>query len=649
MRRVGFLGNRRVPECVGRLEIADFFERANMNIRIILGLVWAAALAGAVRADEAATPIASYGQENSSAQIAAAQMNGTPGVAVVFEGTEDMHYYATAQAAPAPGMELVVEAVSENAAFGAAVYPAYGYFNDAAKGKIEVWAGNFTVFVPLTGTAPAGPMPVTVTIRGMACTSEICLAPFTKTLSAVVDLSNTAALKTVAFEPAPRNAGPAVGTPQKTAQSPEPSAKTDEQASTSLGDLLKGWTESGQGKTAAGRTGLYLGLAVLAGLSINIMPCVLPVVPLIILRLAGQARESAARRVGLGLAFCGGIVLFFAMFAVVSAGVKLATGSSLDLNSLYRSPAAVTAMFLLIVLFALALLDVVQVSLPGFAAGKGGSGFLGSVGTGFGAGVLSTPCSGAVIGMVLVWAQTQTLPVSGLALVLMGVGMALPYAALAAAPKLLSLVPKPGTWMEIFKKTGGFLLLAIAVKFMLAGLAKEHLLNVLLYGVVFAFCVWMWGTWVTFNTPPARKWAVRTIAVVLAVAAGAWMLPRPQEAKIDWQAYDAAAIENVVAEGRPVLVKFTADWCTNCKVVEKRVYQQPNMAALLAARGFVTIKADTTQADFAASQDMKHIFGEPGNVPVTVLLNPKDKSITKLRGIFTPEELKKILTADFAN
>jgi thiol:disulfide interchange protein len=627
-----------------------FFERENMNVRIILGLVWAAVLTGAARAEEAATPIASYGRENSSAQIAAAQMNGTPGVAVVFEGTKDMHYYATAQAAPAPGMELVVEAVSENAAFGAAVYPAYGYFDDAAKGKIEVWAGNFTVFVPVEKGQALGKTQVTVTIRGMACTSEICLSPFTKTLSAVVDLSNTAALKPIEFEPAPRNGGPSAGTPEKTAPSPEPAAKTDEQAGASLENVLKGWTESKEGKAAtANDTGWYLLLAVLAGLSINIMPCVLPVVPLIILRLAGQAKESAARRVGLGLAFCGGIVLFFAMFAVVSAGVKLATGAALDLNSLYRSPSAVTAMFLLIVLFALALLDVVQVSLPGVAAGHGSSGFLGSVGTGFGAGVLSTPCSGAVIGMVLVWAQTQTLLVSGLALVLMGVGMALPYAALAAAPKLLSLVPKPGTWMEIFKKTGGFLLLAIAVKFMLAGLAKEHLLNVLLYGVVFAFCVWMWGTWVNFNTPAARKWTVRTIAVVLAAAAGAWMLPRPQEAKIDWQAYDAAAIERAIEGARPVLVKFTADWCTNCKVVEKRVYQQADMAQMLAERGFVTIKADTTQAEFAASADMKRIFGEPGNVPVTVLLNPKDRSITKLRGIFTPEELKQILSADFAN
>lgn len=622
-----------------------------MKLKAFLYLFLVSIGAAAFGQEAVKTLIASYGQERSSAQIVAAKMDGKPGAAVVFTGTQDLHYYATPEGAPAPGMELVAEAVSENAAFGEAIYPKYAYFDDPAKGKIEVWVGDFTVFVPLDKAQTVANTQVTITIRGMACTSQICLAPFVKTLSANLDFSSDAALKAVEFEKAPRSGGGEAKPSPQASESGEVEATAGGQAdSGALAQMLKGWSQSGQGEVkAAAGTGWYLLLAVLAGLSINIMPCVLPVVPLIILRLVGQAKESTPRRVGLGLAFCGGIVLFFAIFAAASATMKLATGAALDLNSLYRSPAAVTAMFLLIVLFALVLLDVVQITLPGFAAGQGKSGLAGSVGTGFLAGVLSTPCSGAVIGAVLVWAQTQTVWVSGVALVLMGVGMALPYAALVAAPKLLAIVPKPGTWMEIFKKTGGFLLLAIAVKFMLAGLAKEHLLNVLLYGVVFAFCVWMWGSWVSFSTPPARRWVVRGIAALIAIAAGAWMLPKPQEAKIDWQAYDAAAIERAIIDGRPVLVKFTADWCTNCKVVERRVYQDAGIAGLIADGGILAVKADTTQADFPAAVDMRRVFGEPGNVPVTVLLSPNDKSMTKLRGIFTVDELKKILSTHLAD
>jgi thiol:disulfide interchange protein DsbD len=595
------------------------------------------------------TLIADYEQESSYAYAEPAQMDGQAGVAVMFEGTKDMHYYATAEAAPAPGMELKIEAAAEKAIFGKPVYPAYAYFDDPVKGRIEMWAGNFTIFVPLEKQESPSAIDVTVTISGMVCTSKVCLAPFEKSFSANLDFSKPAMLRQLAFERSPA-ADRTVDTSQTVKE--QTIAKPADQADEgSLSEMLHGWSERGLGTAAVSTPVIwYLGLAALAGLSINIMPCVLPVVPLIILRLVGQAKESPGRRVGLGLAFCAGIILFFAIFAAVSAAVKLATGTALDLNSLYRSPTAVTVMFLLIVLFALVLLDVVQITLPGFSTGQNKqAGCAGSVGMGFLAGILSTPCSGAIIGAVLVWAQTQTIWVSGLALVLMGFGMALPYALLVAMPKWLSIVPKPGTWMEIFKKTGGFLLLAIAFKFMLAGLAKEHLLNVLLYGVVFAFSAWMWGSWVSFNTPAARKWMVRGIALVIAIAAGAWMLPRPQEAKIEWQTYDAVAIEEALEGGRPVLVKFTADWCTNCKVVERRVYQQPEIAKLLADRGFVTVKADTTQADFPAAVDMRRVFGEPGNVPVTMLLDPRNKSIMKLRGIFRPQQLASYLTADFAD
>ena len=417
-----------------------------------------------------------------------------------------------------------------------------------------------------------------------------------------------------------------------------------------LVDILSNWSETGDLEDAADKSVLwYFLLAILAGLSINIMPCVLPVIPLIIMRLVGQAKESGSRRVALGFSFCGGIVLFFAVFSVISAVIKLSTGVALDLNSIYRNPAAVITLFLFIVFFALVMMDVLIIALPGSVAGKqgGSSGFAGSIGMGFFAGILSTPCSGAIIGAVLVWAQTQPLIVSSTALVLMGVGMALPYAFLVSIPKLLDYVPKPGTWMEIFKKTGGFLLLLIAAKFMLAGLTKDHMLNVILYGVIFAFAVWMWGTWVTFSTPKARKRLVRGIAAIIAIAAGFWLLPAPKQSQVQWQKYEPATVQTALQNNQPVLIKFTADWCTNCKIVDKNVYQDPATAAFLTQKGFVTIKADTTQKTYQATVDYNTIFKGAGSVPNTVLLNPDKKTITNLRGIFTSEELKQTISEQF--
>jgi thiol:disulfide interchange protein len=108
-----------------------------------------------------------------------------------------------------------------------------------------------------------------------------------------------------------------------------------------------------------------------------------------------------------------------------------------------------------------------------------------------------------------------------------------------------------------------------------------------------------------------------------------------------WQAYDAAAIQKAIENRQPVLIKFTADWCTNCKVLEKTVYMDPQVAKLVADKKILAIKADTTQAQYPAAVDLKAVFGEAGNVPVTILLNPDAKSITKLRGIFDKQELIK--------
>jgi thiol:disulfide interchange protein DsbD len=581
-----------------------------------------------------------YEAEHSGVRIYADVRDGQKGLTAEFVGTEDLHYYATEESAPAPGLNLKVFAKAEGILFGPTVLPNHKTIRDPALEKeIQVYAGNFKVFVPaLSGFDQNTAGQVEVNLSGIACTSQLCLMPFRKTLTV-----------TLAPNPAgsgglPKVAGVSESQPS-TAPREEPAETISAPAGEhSLAQTLAGWKETVSGESSAARgRAFYFVLAVLAGLSINIMPCVLPILPLIIMRLISQAKESGPRRIALGLSFCGGIVLFFAAFALLSAAITLSTGAVIDLNSLYRQPTAVIVLFLLIVLFALVFLDVLTIALPSSVTGKqqgGGSGFAGSVGMGFFAGLLSTPCSGALLGAVLVWAQPQPLYVSSVAIALMGVGMALPYALLVSAPKLLDFVPRPGTWMEIFKKTGGFLLLIIAVKFTLTALTKDRLINVLVYGVIFAFCVWMWGQWVQFNTPAWRKWAVRLAALAIAVLGGLWLLPAAEPPIIAWQEYDPALIENALRAGRPVVVKFTADWCANCKVVERKVYQQPEAAKLIAEKNILPVRADTTQAQYPASIDLKAVFGEAGNLPVTVLLSPKDKTLTKIRGIFEPEQFR---------
>jgi len=589
--------------------------------RVLVFVVCAAlgGLASVARGDEAppATEIVGFELQQSNATLMPARLDGRPGIAVVFKGTEDLHYYARPETAPAPGMQLKIAATSANLQFDAAVLPAWTLFDDPTGQKIEVYVGDFTAFIPIRKESPTvdkKEAAATVQITGVACTSELCLPPFDKTLAATLDLANVAAWPTLSIDTSQTQAPPA-----DVAQKPSPQSSA---------------------------LPYYL-LAIAAGLSINIMPCVLPVLPLILLRLVDQSRRPGSRRIASGLSFSMGVVLFFAAFALISAIVNLTTGTVLDLNSLFRYPTAVIVLFLAIVFFGLAMLDIVTLSLPSSIAGRqgNGSGLVGSAGMGFFAGVLSTPCSGALLGFVLVWAQTQPLPVSSTAIVLMGVGMALPYAVIVSIPSLLDRIPKPGYWMEVFKKSTGFLLFLIAAKLTLAALPKDRLLNVLMYGIIFSFCVWMWGKWVDFSTPAPRRRVVRLIAATLAVGTGLWLLPAPKltaAASLAWKPYDADVVRQAIAREQPVLLKFTADWCANCKVVENRVYHDPQIVRLIEAKNVLPVKADTTVIDYPATRDLKALYGEAGNVPVTVVLL-RDGAREKLRGIFDKSELIRIL------
>lgn len=562
------------------------------------------------------TELARSGDEYSSAKLVPARVEDQVGVGILFEGSEDLHYYADAASAFFPGSELTVKAEADGLTFGEPLLPPSSLYYDVGQEKqVNVFAGQFELFIPLVSEpAPDQTYSVRLTIDAQVCTKGECLQPFTKTLT--LDLSPATAdwvtIETSEVSPSDPNAAtkPAAPAPPII-----------------WANVIR-----------------YSFLAILAGILINAMPCVLPVIPIIIMRLVEQSKQSTAQRLIAGLSFCLGIIGFFAAFAAIAAIVNVTTGSVLNLNSLFRDPNLAIGLFLVIVLFALIMLDFLPLLLPSSVSGhqSQGSGAGAALGTGFFAAILSIPCSGALLGSVLVWAQTQRLWVSSACILFMGLGMALPYALIISKPALLNRLPKPGAWMEHFKKTCGFLLLFIAVKLALAALPKERLINVGLYGIVFSFCVWVSGTWVTFSTPVGKKRLVRLAMVVLAVGAGLWLLPS-RTALVPWQDYDASAIQAAQDNEQPVLIKFTADWCSNCKVVERKVYRNKGVVDLMESRGFLPIKADTTTKDLPATIDLNTLYGEAGNVPVTILLLPDQEEPIKLRGIFKKQALRELL------
>lgn len=545
----------------------------------------------------------------------------TPGsdsvLAIHFELKKDWHFYASAETAPG-GMNLKINpSFPGYINFSEPIFPEAELYHDEALGEeLEVFSGDFTVFLPFTVSQD---MPETegtwntlvpIKIEGAVCSGAQCRVPDFGDLGTVIKIAPDAVMAEPGF------VLPEAGEHNK-------AVLPDEQLAYS--------------------TWLALGLAFLAGLALNIMPCVWPVLPLIVMRIVGQAKESKRQSITMGLAFCLGILLFFASLSATNIILRIFYGSVLQWGDQFRNPAFVAGMSLLLVVLALFMFGVFTVGVPSSIAGKSeaGKGYRGAVGMGFLAAILSTPCSFGILAAAFAWAQAQPLLSATIAIMVIGVGMALPYAVLTSMPGLLKRLPKAGRWMELFKQAVGFVLLVIAIK-LITALPETRRAGVLYFGVILAFCVWMWGAWVSFGSKPVRRWLVRIIAAALAISAGLTFLPAPAGELVDWQGYDTNAIQTALEQERPVLIKFTADWCLSCKAVEKVVYSREDVARLIEQKGILAIKADTTGKGFPATLALKNIYNELG-VPVSMLFVPGRKEPLKWRGILFADELKKSL------
>ncbi len=556
----------------------------------------------------ASIELARYEDEFSSVRLQAVQMDMLFGVAVIFEGTDDLHYYAKPETSPAPGFKLKIVAKSEYFDFGDAIFPKWEIFTDSVSSKVEVYAGNFTVFVPIASakaTAEQVTADVEVTITGITCTSKLCLPPFEKTLRMQIDWGRRDSWKQISLE--------------------------SEADTTAPGHIAGGPDYS---------TWFALALAFIAGLGLNIMPCVWPILPLIIMRIVDQAKSGRRQSVMMGLAFCIGILLFFACLAGANIILQSFYDRTLSWGDHLRNPAIVTALSLLLIVMALFMFGIFTITVPSSIASKSGSGkgYAGSVGMGFLAAVLSTPCSFGILTVAFVWAQGQPLLLGTLAIMVIGLGMAAPYAILTSVPGWSKRLPRGGRWMELFKQTLGFVLLIIAVKLIKAAPA-ENRINLLYFAVVLSFSVWIWGTWVTYGSKLSRKLLIRGIAVLLVVLSF-WFFFKPE--LVDWQDYDPASIASAKSEQTPVLVKFTADWCTNCEVVDKFVFGRKDVAKLIDKKGVLAIKGDTTKASQPATLDLSNVYKEPG-VPVTMLFLPGETEPVRLRKLFFADELRELL------
>ncbi len=348
-------------------------------------------------------------------------------------------------------------------------------------------------------------------------------------------------------------------------------------------------------------------LALAGGLILNLMPCVLPVLSLKALSLAqsGAGRGEARRH---ALAYTLGVLasmlaLGALVLALRQAGLALGWGFQL------QQPLVLAGLALVMFALGLSLSGLWQANLA-LGARSGallqGGGVRADFFTGVLAVVLATPCTAPFMGAALAYAFTG--PVAGALLVflLLGLGLALPFLLIGFVPAFARLLPKPGAWMETFKQLLAFPLYATAawLVWVLAKLRGADAAGLwLAAAIALALAAW---AWTRTRNGGARGWQALALLALLAVGwplAKLHALPRPQAtnaatpAGMASAAWSEQALADLRAQGRPVFVNMTADWCVTCKANEKTVFGRHGFRKALDAAGAVYMVGDYTDVD----------------------------------------------------
>lgn len=386
-------------------------------------------------------------------------------------------------------------------------------------------------------------------------------------------------------------------------------------------------------------------LAFLGGLILNIMPCVLPVIALKIFGFVNQAKESPARVRMLGMVYCLGVLVSFAVLAGVVIAVQQA-GRSASWGMQFQNPVFLVSMTTLVTLVALNLFGLFEVSLGSGAmtsaselAGKEGP--TGAFFNGVLATALATPCTAPLLAPALGFAFAQPPLLILLLFLAIGAGLALPYLLLTFQPTWLKFLPKPGNWMVHFKHAMGFPMLATAIWLLWVStrvFGRDGALWLGLFLVVLALAVWIWGEFV--QRGGERRGLAMGLSLLLAGGAYAYALEgqlhwrnpaKPAEAGaiaksspegIDWQPWSLEAVAKARADGRVVLVDFTADWCFTCKANLKSSLEITSTQKKIKELNAVALLADNTLETPAIITELKK-FGRAG-VPM-VLVYPRDR------------------------
>jgi suppressor for copper-sensitivity B len=531
---------------------------------------------------------------------------------------------------------------------------------------------TWTVDLQVGANSPPGKYPIAGIVGFQTCDESSCDRPqgasFEGTLA--VGEANAAAsplvFKEASYGEAAKLADPGTQqtAPRPTNHSGEPNNQGDVVASAGLDESLIAKNVTVKYSILELVLGAFFG-----GMILNLMPCVFPVIGLKILSFVEQSHHDRRRLLALNLWYTLGILIVFLGIAATAIVLRLAFNFDFKYGIQNGIPAYAIGMAAVMFVMGLSMLGVWEIPIPGFlGSGKTGEmmtheGAVGAVAKGVITTLLGASCSGPLVFVAFAFALDRGTPIWATfgTFALIGLGMASPYLALGASPRLLKFLPKPGVWMDTFKQICGFILLG-AMCWVLTWLELPYVPATVAFLVgLWAACWWIGR--VPLTQPRSKRVSAWLCGGVFAAAVGYFaftqITPETRQklddfvsneiakqqlqvaanvqlaaegkspaatttnsVRLPWQPFSKKLLKELTQQRKTVMVDFTADWCANCKTLAAVVLNTADVHAAVEKNGVVPLIADYTSTPPEITEMLTLL--KAGAIPVLAIFPAND-------------------------